>query len=146
MKNLLVAVDRPKDADKLVEQAVGLAKLSGSKIWIIHVSEADPEGYLEREAGPQFKFDQLAKEREEATANISKKVEAIKKEHGLQAEGQLIKGEVTQSITKLVDQWNIDLVIAGHRRKNLVYGLFTANKKKDLIDVLNIPLLAVPLK
>jgi len=145
MKNLLVAIDRPKDADKLLEQAVRLAKLSGSKIWIIHVSEADPEGYLEREAGPQFKFDKLAKEREEAIANISEKVEGIKKEHSLEAEGQLIKGEVTKSIKDLVDKWNIDLVIAGHKRKNLLYGLFTENKKKDLINVLNIPLLAVPL-
>src|SRR5690606_1227453 len=145
MKNLLVAIDRPKDADKLLEQAVRLAKPSGSKIWIIHVSEADPEGYLEREAGPQFKFDKLAKEREEAIANISEKVEGIKKEHSLEAEGQLIKGEVTKSIKDLVDKWNIDLVIAGHKRKNLLYGLFTENKKKDLINVLNIPLLAVPL-
>ena len=145
MKNLLVAVDRPKDAVKLLEQAVRFAKLTGSKIWIIHVSEADPEGYLEREAGPQFKFDKLDKDREEAIDNISEKVETIKKEHNLEAEGHLIKGEVTKSIKNLVDQWNIDLVIAGHKRKNLVYGLFTENNKKDLINVLNIPLLAVPL-
>lgn len=145
MKNLLVAIDRPKDADKLLDQAIVLGKSTGAKIWIIHVSEAEPEDYLEREAGPQFKFDELAKERKEALANIQQRVESIKKGHNLEVEGQLITGAVTKSIKKLVDQWNIDLVIAGHRKKNLIYGLFTQNKKKDLINVLNVPLLAVPL-
>ena len=145
MKNLLVAIDRPKDADALLAQAIKIAKLTGAKIWVIHVSEAEPSSYLEREAGPQFKYDKLAKDRKESLAKIEERVASIKMEHALEVEGQLIDGEVTKSITERVDQWNIDLVIAGHRKKNLVYELFTANQKKDLIDELKIPLLAVPL-
>ena len=62
MKNILVAVDEPKEADQLIFHAVKLAKLSNAKIWIIHVNEADPEDYLAREAGPQYIYEKRAEE------------------------------------------------------------------------------------
>jgi nucleotide-binding universal stress UspA family protein len=145
MKNLLVAIDRHKDAKQLIDQAVQLAKLTGAKIWIIHVTEADPDDFLAKEAGPQFKYDKRAEERKKEAAVIKKWAQEIEKEHNLEVEGLLIEGSVTKSIRKLVDECNIDLVVAGHRKKNLVYGLFTSNKKRDLIDDLKIPLMAVPL-
>jgi len=57
----------------------------------------------------------------------------------------LVKGSLVKTIKKKVDENNIDLIIAGHQRKNFLYEMFTTNKKKDLIDELKIPLLAVPL-
>lgn len=145
MKNILVAVDRLKDAEKLIDQAVGIAKLTDAKIWLVHVSEAEPEDYRIREAGPQFKYDKLAKDKKEISDSMERWTQEVKEKHNVKIEGQIIEGTVTKSLIKLVDGCNIDLVVAGHRKKNLVYGLFTSNNKKDLIDELNIPLLAVPL-
>lgn len=145
MKNLLVAIDQHKDAGQLIEQAVKIAKLTNAKIWLMHVTEADPDDFLAKEAGPQFKYDKRAEERKEEAAIMKKWAQDIEEEHVLEVEGLLIEGSVAKSIRKLVDECNIDLVVAGHRKKNLVYGLFTSNKKKDLIDDLKIPLLAVPL-
>jgi nucleotide-binding universal stress UspA family protein len=145
MKNLLVAIDQRKNVDQLLDQAVKLAKLANAKIWIIHVTEAGPDHFLTQEAGPQYKYEKRAEERKEEAASIKKWTEELKKKHNLEVEGLLIEGSVTKSIRKLVVDCNIDLVVAGHRKKNLVYELFTSNKKKDLIDDLKIPLLAVPL-
>jgi len=58
MKNILVAIDRKKEANQLIAQAVEIAKLSKAKIWIIHVTEPDPDDFLAREAGPQYVYDQ----------------------------------------------------------------------------------------
>jgi nucleotide-binding universal stress UspA family protein len=145
MKNLLVAIDQNKDAEQLINQAVQIAKLTGAKIWIIHVTEADPDDFLAKEAGPQYKYDKRAEGRREEAVTIKKWAQEIENKHNLDAEGLLIEGSVGKSIRKIVGECNIDLVVAGHRKKNLVYGLFTSNKKKDLIDDLKIPLLAVPL-
>lgn len=145
MKNLLVAIDQRKDAEQLIDYAVQIAKLTNAKIWMIHVTEADPDDFLAKEAGPQYKYEKRAAERKEEAATIKKWAEELEKKHNLNVEGLLIEGSVTKSLRKLVDDCNIDLVVAGHRKKNLVYGLFTSNKKKDLIDDLKIPLLAVPL-
>lgn len=63
----------------------------------------------------------------------------------VKAEGLLIEEAVIKSIKKIEEERNIDLVVAGHKKKDFLNGLFTENKKKDLIDELRISLLAIPL-
>ncbi|SKB62310.1 Nucleotide-binding universal stress protein, UspA family [Salegentibacter holothuriorum] len=145
MKNLLVAIDRRKDAEELITHAIKMAKLTDAKIWIMHVMEADPDDFLAREAGPQYVYEKRAKERKNASEEIQSWVEEVKEKYSIEIEGLLIQGEVIKSIKNIVEERNIDLVLAGHKKKNLLYGLFTANKKKDLIDDLKIPLMAIPL-
>lgn len=146
MKNILVAVDEPKEANQLISYAVNIAKLSSAKIWIIHVSEANPEDFLAREAGPQYVYDKRTAEHKKEAASIKIWAEEVVANHQVEAEGLLIEGAVIKSIRKIVDERNIDLVVAGHRKRNPLYELFIGDKKKDLIDELKIPLLAVPLK
>lgn len=145
MKNILVAVDKKKDAETLSSHAVKLAKLTNAKIWIIHVTEADPDDFLAREAGPQYKYEKNSEKRKEKAASLKQWTEEFIEKYGVSAEGLLIEGPVTKSIKKIVEDHDIDLVVAGHKKKNLFYGLFNENQKKDLIDELKIPLLAVPL-
>ena len=145
MKNILVAIGQTKDADKLIQQAIKFATLSKGKIWIIHVATPDPDSLIGRESGPQFIYDQRAENRKKEAAFIQQLAQDITKKHGIEAEGILVQGAVSKVIRDKVDKLNIDLVIAGHRRKDFLYSLFTANNKKDLVDELKIPLLAVPL-
>ncbi|WP_081212250.1 universal stress protein [Salegentibacter sediminis] len=145
MKNILVAIDRKKEAEQLIARAVEIAKLSKAKIWIIHVTEPDPDDFLAREAGPQYVYDKRSKKRKEEAATIQQWVEEINKDKEVEAEGLLIEGPVVKSLRNITEEHHIDLVVAGHRKKNFLYSLFTANKKKDLVDELKVPLLAVPL-
>ena len=145
MKNLLVAIDRRKDAELLFENAIKIAKLANAKIWIVHVMEAEPDDFLAREAGPQYVYEKRAKERKDSQLQIESWVEEVKEKYSIDIEGFLIQGEVVKSIKKIIAERDIDLVLAGHKKKNLLYSLFTANKKKDLIDDLKIPLMAIPL-
>ena len=145
MKNILVAIDRPKTADQLIAQAVKLAKLTDAKIWILHVTEPDPDSYRALEAGPQFLHDKRVEDRKKEAAFVTQKAEELNSREGITAEGVLIEGSLPGAIIKKVDEHNIDLIIAGHQRKNFLYDLFAANTKRDLIDELKIPLLAVPL-
>lgn len=145
MKNILVAVDREKDAPQLIPYAVKLAKISNGKIWIIHVTAGAPDDFLAREAGPQYIFDKRTEDKEKETSSINRLVEELKKMENISAEGVVIEGSVTQAIRKIVEEHQVEIVIAGHKKKNMLYELFTANNKKDLVEELNIPLLAVPL-
>ena len=146
MKNILVAIDRPRTADQLIAQAVKLAKLTDAKIWILHVTEPDPDSYRALEAGPQFLHDKRVEDRKKEAAFVNQKAEELNSREGITAEGVLIEGSLPGAIIKKVDEHNIDLIVAGHQRKNFLYDLFAANTKRDLIDELKIPLLAVPLK
>jgi len=50
----------PQDAKQLFDQAVKTAKSTGGKLWIVHISKADLEDMLLREAGPQFLYEKRA--------------------------------------------------------------------------------------
>ncbi|MDX1277452.1 universal stress protein [Oceanihabitans sediminis] len=145
MKNILVAVDKPKNAELLTSHAVELAKLTGGRIWITQVAAANPTDLLSRESGPQYIYDKRTEDNKKASLFLKEFAEEVEEKHKVPTVGFLIEGSVIKSIKKIVEENNIDLVIAGHRKKNIIYGLFTENKKKDLIDELSIPLLAIPL-
>ena len=145
MKNIIVAISQAKDAQKLISQAVKIAQDTGGKLWIVHVTEADPDDFLALEAGPQYVYDKRAENRQNARIFVDEKAKSIN-ELGIPAEGIVIQGSVAKTIKETVDKYNIDLIVAGHRKKDFLYNLFTANRKKDLVDELNIPLLAVPLQ
>ena len=145
MKNVLVAVDEPKEADQLIAQAVKIAKLTDSKIWIIHVTASNPDDFLAREAGPQYVYDKRDEERKKEAARLNLWADQVIQNNEVAAEGLLLEGPIIRSIKKIVEDRNIDLVVAGHKKKNFLYDLFNENKKKDLIDDLKIPLLAVPI-
>src|SRR5690554_6578266 len=145
MKNILVAIGQIKDAEKLIPQAIQLASYTNGKIWVIHDATPDPDSLIGRESGPQYVYDQRAENRKKEAAFIQQCAAQIKEDHGIDAEGILVQGVVSTVIRKKVDELNIDLVIAGHRKRDFIYNLFTANKKKDLVDELKVPLLAVPL-
>lgn len=144
MKNILVAVDEPKEADQLIAQALNIARLTDSKIWIIHVTASNPDDFLARESGPQYVYDKRDEERKKEAASLNQWAQEVL-ETGIDAEGLLLEGPVIKSIKTIVEERSIDLVVAGHKKKNFFYDLFNQNKKKDLIDELKIPLLAVPI-
>ncbi|MDX1700802.1 MAG: universal stress protein [Melioribacteraceae bacterium] len=146
MKNILVAISQPEDAQQLISQAVKIAQDTGGKLWIVHVTEADPDDFLAREAGPQYVYDKRAETRKKATSFVNERAREISPEYSISAEGLIIQGAVAKTIKETVEKYNIDLVVAGHRKKDFLYSLFTANRKKDLVDELKIPLLAVPLQ
>ena len=145
MKNILVAVDEPKEAAQLIAQAVKIGKPTHAKIWIIHVTDSTPHDFLSREAGPQFVYDKREKENKKETSAIKQWAMDVVKNDNVEAEGLIIEGSVTKSIKKIVEEKGIDLVVAGHKKNNFLFSLFGSNKEKDLIDELKIPLLAVPL-
>ena len=146
MKNILVAISQPKDTKQLISQAVKIAQDTGGKLWIVHVTEANPDDFLAREAGPQYIYDKRAETRKKAKTYVDEQAIKINSEYGISAEGLVIQGAVAKTIKETVEKYNIDLVVAGHRKKDFLYSLFTANRKKDLVDELKIPLLAVPLQ
>ena len=117
MKNILVAISLSQDAKQLFDQAVKIAKSTGGKLWIVHVSKADPEDLLLREAGPQYLYEKRAEDREKAKKFVEQEAKEITKNHDVPAEGLLIQGSITKTIKNMVNKYNINLVVAGQRKK-----------------------------
>lgn len=145
MKNLLVAINFEKNAARLVEKAGQFAEAFGSKVWVLHVTEPDPDDFLGLEAGPQFAQDKRVANRKKEGVLVKELTDSLKAKN-IAAEGLLIEGPTAKTIKKKVRELNIDMVIAGHQKKNFFYQLFVGNVEQDLIDDLKIPVVLVPLK
>ena len=144
MKNILVAINFEKNAPCLTAKAEELAKVFDSKIWLLHVTEPDPDSFIGLEAGPQFAHDKRVAQRKKETALVKQLAQTLQ-EKQLKAEGLVIEGPTAKTIKKKVHDLEVDLVIAGHSRKNFFYQLFVGNLEQDLIEELKVPVLLVPL-
>jgi nucleotide-binding universal stress UspA family protein len=145
MKNILVAINFEKNADRLLDKAKLLAEAFDSKVWVLHVTEPDPDDFLGLEAGPQFAQDKRVAKRKKEAALVEEIIKELKAKN-IAAEGLLIEGPTAKTIKKKVKELQIDLVIAGHQKRNFFYQLFVGNVEQDLIEELRIPIVLVPLK
>ena len=144
MENILVAINFEKNAERLIEKAYEMALAFDSKIWILHVTEPDPDDYISLEAGPQFIHDKRIAERQREAVLVKKLTDGLRSRN-VRAEGLLIEGPTAKTIIKKTSDLDIDLVIAGHQKRNFFYQLFVGNKDQDLLDKLNIPVLVIPI-
>ena len=145
MENILVAINFEKNAERLVEKAYEMALAFEAKIWILHVSEPDPDDYISLEAGPQFLHDKRVAKRQQEAVLVKKLTDGLRSRN-VRAESLLIEGPTAKTMVKKTAELNIDLVIAGHQKRNFFYQLFVGNKDQDLLDELSIPVLVVPMK
>ncbi|HET8753648.1 MAG TPA: universal stress protein [Salinimicrobium sp.] len=143
MKNILVAVNFEKNAGRLLEKATEFAQAFNCKIWILHVSEPETEDYLAQEAGPQFARKER-REKREKEAVLVKKLEEELLSKGFDAEGLIIEGPTSKTIRKKASELNIDMVIAGHHKRNFFYQIFVGSTEQELIEE-NLPVLIIPL-
>lgn len=145
MKKILVAINVEKNADRLIGKAEEIAKAFGSKVWILHVSEPDPDDYLGLEAGPQFAQDKRVENRKKER-ELVKKLAAGLQEKNIEAEGVQLEGSTTKMIKSAVRDLDADLVIAGHHKRNFFYQMFVGSIEQDLMEDLNVPVMLVPVK
>ncbi|MCC8358389.1 universal stress protein [Salinimicrobium sediminilitoris] len=145
MKKILVAINIEKNAGRLLAKAEELAQAFGSKIWILHVSEPDPDDFLGLEAGPQFAQDKRVEKRKIEGALVKRLAEDLRQKN-IEAEAVQLEGSTAKMIKKEVQKINADIVIAGHHKKNFFYQMFVGSLEQDLIDDLGIPVLLVPVK
>lgn len=144
MENILVAINFEKNAERLIEQGYRMAQAFDAKVWILHVTQPDSDDYLSREAGPQFARDKREANRKKEAALVKELTEKLKSRN-IRAEGLVIEGPTAKTIQKKAVELDIDLVIAGHQKKNFFYEMFVGNKDRDIIGDLNVPVLVVPL-
>ncbi len=145
MKNILVAINKEQNAGLLVGKAEEIAGAFNSKIWILHVSEPDPDDYLGLEAGPQFAHEKRLKNRKREGELVKNLTESLR-ERNFNAEGMQLQGSTAKLIKEQIRKLNADLLIAGHHKKNFFYQMFVGSIEQDIIEDLSIPVLLVPVR
>jgi len=143
MKNILVAVDLDDSAQLLVEKAAEQAEKFGSKVWVLHIADPEPD-FVGNKVGPQYIRDLRVKELLSEHHLIRKYTDFLKAKN-IDTDGLLIAGATVRLILEEIEKLNIDLVIIGHHQHSLMYKIFTGTTHSAIVNKSKVPVLIVPL-
>lgn len=149
MKNILVAIDFEDKTKNLLDNARQIAEKFGSKIWIIHIVEHQPD-YFGSPDGFQYGIqyvnlrDIRAKELQKEHKLVQEYSDQLIKE-GIPSEGLLIEGPTVKMILDEAIKLTIDLIIIGSHKHSFLYNALMESVSSAVIKKSNIPLLVVPI-
>lgn len=144
MKNILVSIDFDDNENFLIDKTIKFAKAFTAKVWLIHIAAPDPD-FVGYDAGPQYVRDQRAEDLREEHKLLQQYAQSLK-QNGVDADGLLIQGATTEMIIEEAKKLNIDMIIAGHNKRNFLYQMFVSSTTEGLINQSNIPVLVVPMR
>ena len=142
MKNILVPIDFSDVTDEVIKMGAQFAKAFSAKLWIVHVAAPDPE-FVGYKVGPQherdWRADTLRKEHK-IIQDTKKRLE----NDGIDAEGLLIQGLVTETILNEAKKLKADLIVVGSHGHGALFKLLMGNVCEGLVRKASCPILIIP--
>ncbi|RYY18674.1 MAG: universal stress protein [Chitinophagaceae bacterium] len=142
--NILVPVDFSPRSKWAISKAVDLANNFHCNIHLVHVVSSNLFPFVPIEASSLFPYDTAAD-----LENARAKMEDMRntyKQHlcgGGSIEISLLQGDKSQQLAKYIAQYNMDLVVVGLSRFNLIHRVLSSVSISKLARKTNVPVLAV---
>ena len=143
MKNILVTIEFEEKVELILEAAKQIALKFDSKIWLVHIAAPEPD-FVGYGAGPQYIRDTLAQDLREEHRLLQKYADELKSQ-GIDSEGLLVQGIITETIVRESEKLDVDLIIIGHHDRGFLYNLFMTGTGELLIEQSKVPVLTIPL-
>jgi nucleotide-binding universal stress UspA family protein len=141
---ILVAVDLSPASAKVVEAAGGIAKLTGAKVYILHVAEPEPD-FVGYDAGPEVVRTQVAEELRREHRGVQALAAKLRAE-GMDATALLIRGPTVETTLKEADNLKADLVVVGTHGHGAVYDVLIGSYSAGIIRRSKLPVLVIPIR
>jgi nucleotide-binding universal stress UspA family protein len=142
--NLLVPVDFTAKSKWAISKAIDLANNFHCNIHLVHVVSSDLFPFVPIEASSIFPYD-IAADLENARV----KLQAVRDRYrhhlcgGGSIEISLLQGDKSEQLAKYIEQYNMDLVVVGLSRFNLIHRVLSSVSISKLARKTNVPVLAV---
>ncbi|PTX44306.1 nucleotide-binding universal stress UspA family protein [Christiangramia gaetbulicola] len=143
LKNIMVAVDFNDSIGELMVYADNLAEKFGSKVWVLHVADPEPD-FVGYEPGPQYIRDIKADEYREEHRNLQEVCKNFLSEDTVK-EALLIQGSTVETVVEEAKKLNIDLLIVGTHKHSFLHNLLQESVSMELIKKAEIPILTIPI-
>ena len=111
ISKILVPVDGSENSFRALEQALFIAKSSGSAITAIHVIERPPTVYVES----QKLLDELLANFRKESGKILDKSQEIATKSGIKLETAIMEGDPASNINGFAEKGGFDLIVIGSR-------------------------------
>jgi nucleotide-binding universal stress UspA family protein len=109
-EQILVAIDGSAGAQKALEKAVELARLTGGRLRALAV-----EGRLPAYAATVGEVDEVKREKDEFFETVARSAEALAESEGVELEVEVRPGQAAELIVDHARTHGVDLIVVGHK-------------------------------
>ncbi|MEI6061322.1 MAG: universal stress protein [Bacteroidota bacterium] len=144
MDKILVAVDLSDLATVAVDYAASFASAFKSRVHILHVIAPAPS-YIGNEIIPPV----IPAENEEELERIKKELSSLTEylqKRGIEADYELVKGIVIETIVEKAAAFNADLTIMGAHNHGFLYRAFIGSVSVGVVKHCPCPVMIIPAK
>jgi nucleotide-binding universal stress UspA family protein len=142
MSNIVVPIDFGESSEKLLEGAVEFAKITNSKICLIHVAPSDI-GFAIGDMGFQY-FPEVEqseiKEELIQLNNLEQRIIAM----GVDCEHLLKQGIAGDTILDYAKDKNASYIVVGSHGRSGIYDVFVGSLTKEITRRSTIPVVVIP--
>lgn len=142
LKRIVVGTDGSAPADKAVDWAAELARISNAEVLLVHVFETDPAalpgGYV---VLPQEELDRM---REATGSRLAREWSKALQRSGTRWRPILLEGSPAGGLLDLADREDADLIVVGSRGRGGFAQLLLGSVGHHLTQHASIPVVIVP--
>ena len=142
MDKIIVAVDLSDLATVAIDYAASFARAFKSHVHILHV-EAPVPSYIGNEIVPPV-FPLENKEELERIARDLASMAEYMQQHGVEADYELSKGPVIETIIEKASGYNADLIIMGAHNHGFLYRAFIGSVSTGVLKQSPCPVMIIP--
>ena len=142
MDKIIVAVDLSDLATVVIDQAALFAKAFKSHIHILHVVAPIPS-YIGNEIIPPVMPTESAEETNRMKQDLSAMADYLK-QRGVEADYELSRGPVIETILEIAASYNADLIVMGAHNHGFLYRAFMGSVCSGVVKHSLSPVLIIP--
>ncbi|RYD76556.1 MAG: universal stress protein [Verrucomicrobiaceae bacterium] len=142
LQTILVPVDFSDVTSKVVKAAGELARMFGSRLVLLHVSEPEPD-FVGFEAGPQSVRVGVAREVKAEHAQLDELKRTLTEE-GREVLALHIQGPIVEKILQEAETHQAGMIVVGSHGHGALYTLLVGSVTSGLLKSARCPMLVVP--
>lgn len=139
---ILVGIDLSDSTDKVVKKAMELATALSARVWLLHVTEPEPD-FVGFEAGPQSVRDSLSRKFHIEHRQIQEIADRLRMS-GLDAAALLVQGDIAETILEEGLKLGVDMIVVGSHGRGAMYHLVVGSVSERVLHGAECPILVVP--
>lgn len=139
---ILVVVDLSEISSQVVAKAVEFSAACDAVVWLVHIAEPEPEfvgNQVDTTVIRDVKAEAFHKEH-----RLLQKYAAMFEDKALKVTALLIQGETVNSILEKSKHLDVDLIIMGSHRKNVLTRLLLGSTSEGVLHESKLPVMVVP--
>lgn len=140
--SILVAVDFSESSRRLIDHARSLANSYPGKIWLLHVTEPEPD-FVGYRVGPQSVRDGMAQHFHEEHKQLQCWAEDLRSS-GLDCTALLVQGSSASTILSEASRLGAGVIVIGSHGKGPVHRLLVGSTSEGVLRGSTVPVFVVP--